>query len=71
MARRTPRSAQASPATPVPRAEPAMSAVDGSQAPRTDRIAQRAYNLYERRGSEDGHAIEDWLQAEREVDAKA
>ncbi|MFY4730329.1 DUF2934 domain-containing protein [Nitrospira sp. BLG_2] len=29
-------------------------------------IAKRAYELYEQRGREDGHALDDWLQAERE-----
>jgi hypothetical protein len=31
------------------------------------RIAERAYALYERRGREEGHALDDWLQAEREL----
>jgi hypothetical protein len=31
------------------------------------RIAMRAYELYEQRGRQDGHALEDWLQAEREI----
>ncbi len=30
-------------------------------------IRQRAYELYEKRGHEDGHAEEDWLHAEAEV----
>jgi hypothetical protein len=30
-------------------------------------IRQRAYELYEARGREDGHALEDWLRAEEEV----
>lgn len=34
-------------------------------------IRQRAYRLYEERGCEDGHAVEDWLRAEREVRAFA
>ena len=35
--------------------------------PATNRdIARRAYELYEERGREHGHAIDDWLQAERE-----
>ena len=34
----------------------------------TDRdIARRAYELYEARGREHGHDIDDWLQAEREL----
>jgi hypothetical protein len=31
------------------------------------RIAQRAYELYEQRGRQDGHEEDDWLQAEREI----
>ncbi len=30
-------------------------------------IRQRAYELYLERGSEEGHAAEDWLRAEAEV----
>jgi hypothetical protein len=29
-------------------------------------IEKRAYELYELRGREDGHALEDWVQAEEE-----
>ena len=32
-----------------------------------DRINQRAYELYEQRGRDDGHALDDWLTAESEV----
>jgi Protein of unknown function (DUF2934) len=31
------------------------------------RIAELAYSLYERRGREDGHDVEDWIQAEETV----
>jgi hypothetical protein len=31
------------------------------------RIRLRAYELYELRGSRDGHALDDWLQAEEEL----
>lgn len=34
-----------------------------------DDIAQRAYERYEARGREDGHALDDWLDAERELNA--
>lgn len=34
------------------------------------RIAERAYELYLERGKEDGHAMDDWVQAEREVTGK-
>ena len=33
----------------------------------TPQIAKRAYELYERQGRRDGHAVQDWIQAEREV----
>jgi len=32
-----------------------------------EQIRRRAYELYERRGREDGHEVEDWLQAEAEL----
>jgi len=33
----------------------------------TPRIATRAYQLYEEQGRHDGHAVQDWTRAEREV----
>ncbi len=36
-----------------------------------DEIARRAYELYLNRGQEDGHDLEDWLRAEREITARA
>jgi hypothetical protein len=33
----------------------------------TPQIAQRAYQLYEEEGHDDGHATEDWEKAEREI----
>jgi hypothetical protein len=35
--------------------------------PTEDEIARRAYHLYEAGGRRDGHAIEDWVLAEREL----
>jgi Protein of unknown function (DUF2934) len=32
-----------------------------------DAIARRAYALYLARGGQEGHDVEDWLQAEREL----
>lgn len=32
-----------------------------------EQIRRRAYELYERRGREAGHEVEDWLQAEAEL----
>jgi len=37
---------------------------------RTERIARRAYELYERRGGAGGHDLQDWLEAERHIDAE-
>ena len=31
------------------------------------RIAQRAYELHAERGYREGHALDDWLEAEREI----
>jgi hypothetical protein len=35
--------------------------------PIEQQIQQRAYELYEQRGRRDGHELDDWLQAEREI----
>ena len=35
---------------------------------RMNRIAARAHEIYVTRGGEHGKALEDWLQAEREID---
>jgi len=35
-----------------------------------EQIRCRAYELYEQRGREDGHDLDDWLQAESEVAQK-
>jgi hypothetical protein len=40
-----------------------VSPSDDSQA----RIAKRAYDLYLERGSRAGYALDDWLDAEREI----
>jgi DUF2934 family protein len=36
-----------------------------------EEIRRRAYALYEQRGRQDGHDIDDWLHAEAELSAKA
>ena len=42
-----------------------------SQQPsRLSRIARRAHEIYEARGGQDGRDLDDWLQAEREIDAE-
>ena len=35
--------------------------------PIEQQIQQRAYELYEQRGRTNGHGLDDWLQAEREI----
>ena len=37
---------------------------------RLSRFARRAHEIYEARGGQDGKDLDDWLQAEREVDAE-
>jgi Protein of unknown function (DUF2934) len=40
----------------------------GQQPSRLNRISRRAHEIYEARGGQDGRDLDDWLQAEREVD---
>jgi hypothetical protein len=40
---------------------------DDRACPSPDAIAGLAYHLYETNGRRDGHDIEDWLSAEREL----
>lgn len=35
-----------------------------------DEIRRRAYELYQERGCEPGHEVEDWFEAERQVMAR-
>jgi Protein of unknown function (DUF2934) len=39
----------------------------GRLYPTHDEIAQLAFSLYESRGRQDGHHVEDWLRAEQEL----
>jgi len=48
------------PALPVPEQE--------LRDQRLERIAARAFELYEARGGEHGQDVADWLQAEQEID---
>lgn len=45
----------------------ALTAATQEAADLQARIAKRAYELYQQRGGQDGYALEDWLQAEREI----
>ena len=44
-----------------------QSAVEPTGHTGDDRVARRAYELYERRGGEHGRALDDWLEAEGEL----
>jgi hypothetical protein len=50
--------------TPAP--EVIRQTIDSTEALQS-RIRLRAYELYEQRGGEHGHDIDDWLQAELEL----
>lgn len=39
----------------------------GADGPSSDEVAARAFELYERRGGEHGRAMDDWLEAERQL----
>ena len=41
-----------------------------ARTPSRDEIERKAYEIYEQRGCEDGHADEDWFEAERELNAQ-
>lgn len=47
---------------PTATSEPGLSLVEYHA-----RIARKAYDLFERRGRNEGHDVEDWLEAERLV----
>ena len=70
-----PRKPQATPKSkrPPSRKSPARAAssVNAKEQALYERIAQRAYELYEQRGGQAGSELEDWLQAEREVRSTA
>ena len=40
---------------------------DSRQTPNSEGVSKRAYEIYCERGCEDGHDLDDWLRAEREV----
>lgn len=42
---------------------------DHTAEPRLERIARRAHEIYQARGGTGGRELDDWLQAEREIDA--
>jgi len=50
---------------PAQRSEPTSKILDPTAL--AEQIRRRAYMLYELRGRQDGHALDDWLQAEAEI----
>jgi hypothetical protein len=52
---------------PAPGAPGAEMRTGSQPAPDPDRIARRAYELYQARGESEGGALEDWLAAEQEL----
>ena len=42
-----------------------------ADSPPREEIRIRAYEIYMERGGEPGHDLDDWLQAERELEPKA
>jgi Protein of unknown function (DUF2934) len=44
-----------------------QASTDGVDDKLQERIRQRAYELYEARGAEPGHELEDWTMAESEI----
>jgi len=65
MARRETRNAIVATAADRPQQSPQPAIITDNE------IACRAYDLYLARGREDGHDLEDWLEAERELRARA
>ncbi len=49
---------------------PKASLEQGSQELTEEYIRVRAYHLFEQRGRENGHDVEDWLLAEAEITGK-
>ena len=44
-----------------------VSTMPHSRVARQEQVLCRAYEIYEQRGREDGHGLDDWLQAESEI----
>lgn len=50
-----------------PKVEVEGALAGGLSEERLEQIRRRAYELYEARRQEDGHDVDDWLQAEGEI----
>lgn len=66
METRRSKSIEVEPKRTSPVTAPTDDIVSGAD-PNHEQIARRAYELFLARGGENGHAQEDWLQAERET----
>jgi hypothetical protein len=53
-----------------PKKPPATVTSEPQELELEDQIRLHAYELYEARGQEDGHELEDWLRAQEEVTQK-
>ncbi len=53
-----------------PKKFPATATNDPQDLELEDRIRRRAYELYEERGREDGHELEDWYRAKEQITIK-
>ncbi|MGA2906633.1 MAG: DUF2934 domain-containing protein [Terracidiphilus sp.] len=55
----------------APQNLPAKPAKTAASAPRVyaspDRIRERAFEIFEKRGSQPGHDLQDWFHAERQI----
>ena len=49
----------------------ALVAVENPRAISKDDVARRAYELFPARGGAEGHDVEDWLEAERQLVAES
>jgi hypothetical protein len=54
----------------IPEDQPSVAA-ENQRAMSKDDVAQRAYELFLARGRVDGHDVEDWLEAERQLVAES
>ena len=62
------RSRQNAQVSPETEAAPQTAGDTTAAVPDRDRVAMRAYELYQARGGTDGQELDDWLAAERELD---
>jgi len=52
---------------PLPVSPTALSARETAFIPSPDEVARKAYFTYVNQGSQDGHEVQHWLQAEQEL----